>query len=336
MKHLRIKCIDVFTSEPFCGNPAGVILDAGGLTGQLMQEIASSMRMNIIETGYIMPSSSEKALHRIRFFTPKKELSISGHVTIAASYALVEEGRIPLNDGWNIVHFETMIGNVPVEILCDIGDPDESPGDGGQSGMVLGPDADSRGVLRKIMMRQPVHTFHQSPIPIAEIAAVLDISEAEITRTGLPVVTARHDMDWLIIPVERKEAILNMNPDLIKLGMLNRNYGVQTNHIFTLDSFSDDCITYSRHFGPAMGFWEDPASAMASGGLGTYLLKYGVTSSCSMQMQQGKEIASLAKILVELDRDADGVTSVRVGGLAVTSITQEIDVERGAVPAAGA
>ena len=80
-----------------------------------------------------------------------------------------------------------------------------------------------------------------------------------------------------------------------------------------------------------MGLCEDPASANASGGLGNYLLTYGITSSNSIVMQQGKERESLSRIYVEIDRENDVTRSVRVGGLAITSITRKIDLETGEV-----
>ena len=115
-----------------------------------------------------------------------------------------------------------------------------------------------------------------------------------------------------------------MRPDLIKLGMLNRKYNTFSNQIFSLDTFDSSCITYSRNFSPAMGLWEDPASATGSAGLGTYLRKFDITGSDSMVMQQGNETDNLARILVEVDGKGSDV-SIRVGGLAVKSIERRID-----------
>jgi hypothetical protein len=50
-----------------------------------------------------------------------------------------------------------------------------------------------------------------------------------------------------------------------------------------------------------------------------------------MVMQQGKELDSLARILVEIGREGGETTSVKVGGLAVTSIVRRIDLESGEI-----
>ena len=328
MKEITIKGVDTFTTKPFSGNPAGVVTEADGLTDEMMQEITSGMKMNLIEIAFVTLSRTEEASFRVRFFTPSKELDMSGHVTIATCFALIEEGRIPLERGLTKLSFETKIGTIPIEIYFRPSQGVEQAADGDLSLPLRG---ENNGLLDRIMMHQPIYTFSPSRVPVSEIADVLGIEEGEITKTGLPVVTASKDLDWLIIPVQSKETIMGMHPDLIKLGMLNRKYGILTNHIFTLDTYDADCVAYSRHFGPAMGLWEDPASANASGGLGNYLLTYGITSSSSMVMQQGKEMESLSRIYVEIDRDNDTTRSVRVGGLAITSITRKIDLETGEV-----
>lgn len=328
MKDIILKGVDTFTTKPFSGNPAGVVTEADGLTDEMMQEIARGMKMNLVEIAFVTISRIEDASFRVRFFTPSKELDMSGHVTIATCFALIEEGRIPLEEKITKLSFETKIGTIPIEIYFSPSASPEERENGGEFLQLLG---ENSGLLERIMMHQPIYTFSPSKVPIREIAEVLGIDEGEIMKAGLPIVTASKDLDWLIIPVQSKETIMNMHPDLIKLGMLNRKYGILTNHIFTLDTYDSDCVAYSRHFGPAMGLWEDPASANASGGLGNYLLTYGITSSSSMVMQQGKERESLSRIYVEIDRENDATTSVRVGGLAVTSITRKIDLETGEV-----
>jgi PhzF family phenazine biosynthesis protein len=120
---------------------------------------------------------------------------------------------------------------------------------------------------------------------------------------------------------------VNLHPDLIKLGMFNKKYGTFTNHIFTLDTFGDECISYARHFGPAMGLWEDPATAMSSGGLGEYLMKYGVTKSGSMVMEQGSDVDRLARIFVEITRGEKGGNTVKIGGTAATSIVRKLRID---------
>jgi PhzF family phenazine biosynthesis protein len=315
MKELTIKCVDAFTNRSFSGNPAGIIMGADSLPAEVMQEIASQMYLNIIECGFAMESKASDTACRIRYFTPRRELGCSGHVTIAACYSMIEDGSISISGGVTNVKYETGMGKINVDVHTN----PESEGETGVKG------------LEKIMMQQPFQRYREAEIPVDEIAEALCIDRSEITMTGLPVVRASADVDWLLIPIGSKDTIANLHPDLIKLGMFNKKYNTFTNHIFTLDTFSEECISYSRHFGPAMGLWEDPATAMSSGGLGEYLLKYGVTRSGSMVMEQGSDPARLARLIVEIMPDSSGINIVKIGGTAATSIVRKLRIDGNAL-----
>ena len=180
------------------------------------------------------------------------------------------------------------------------------------------------------MIHQSIRRHDPATIPVREIAGILGIPPDEITGTGLPMEVVSTGLDQLMVPVKSKETILELKPDLIKLGISNRKHGIHTNHIFSIDTFSEDCVSYARHFAPAVGMWEDPGTGTAAAGLADYLLRHGIVTSGEMTMEQGNDSTSLARILVEVDESADG-GSVRIGGLAVTSITREIHLESGEV-----
>ncbi|MFN3695617.1 MAG: PhzF family phenazine biosynthesis protein, partial [Ignavibacterium sp.] len=91
-KFLEIFQIDAFTSEPFCGNPAAVVLD-DFLTETEMKSIAAEM--NLSETAFL--SSSDKADFNLRWFTPKTEVNLCGHATIASLHFLFEKNLLREN-----------------------------------------------------------------------------------------------------------------------------------------------------------------------------------------------------------------------------------------------
>lgn len=331
MKELIIKCVDAFTTKSFAGNPAGVITGADGLSADQMKLVASQMVMNIIEYGFVRAPCNKDASFAVRYFTPKIELDCSGHVTIATCFSLIEDGLISLSDGLTKVVFETGSGLVPIDIHFRKGSVSGAGPEENTHDVTLSADSVTAGRLEKIMMHQPVQQFRESETPVEDIAKVLGIEQSEIIASGLPVMVVGADVDWLIIPVKRKETILEMHPDLIRLAALNKEHGIQTNHIFAADTFDPACVAYARHFGPAMGLWEDPATAMAAGGLATYLVKHGIVSSGSMMMEQGNDSSSLARMHVEIDEKGGQVSAVRVGGLAATSLKKKMRIERGEV-----
>ena len=325
MQQLTVKQVDAFTAVPFGGNPAGVITEASGLAAGAMQRIAAEMSMS--ETAFVSQTTRPDATFRIRFFTPTEEVDMSGHVIIAASYALAEGERIELHDGITRIAFETNAGVVPIDIHFR---PEGSPyplEDAIEGGVTMRFTGRQPGTLEKIVLNQKVLRHELSNIPVGEIAAILGVKEREITKTGLPLEIISTGLKQLMIPVERKETIMSMHPDLIKLGLLDKRYGIDTNHIFSLDTYAPESSSYSRHFAPSLGMWEDAATGTAAAGLGTYLLRHGVIATGKMMMEQGKEENRLARILVEIDESDESYSVAGIGGLAVTSIKRTVRLE---------
>ena len=89
--------VDVFSSEPYRGNPVAVILDADGLTDEEMARIANWT--NLSETTFVLPPSDPRADYRLRIFTPARELPFAGHPTLGSAAAWLEAGGIPHNEG---------------------------------------------------------------------------------------------------------------------------------------------------------------------------------------------------------------------------------------------
>ena len=91
MDPLRFKQVDVFTDQPFLGNPVAVVIGADGLDTPTMQRIACWT--NLSETTFLLKSS--KADYRLRIFTPRQELPFAGHPTIGSAHAAMESGFVP-------------------------------------------------------------------------------------------------------------------------------------------------------------------------------------------------------------------------------------------------
>lgn len=75
-----------FSSDPRGGNPAGVVLDAEGLSADDMQRIAAEVGYS--ETAFLTPTDNDTA--DVRYFAPIAEVPFCGHATIATAVALAE------------------------------------------------------------------------------------------------------------------------------------------------------------------------------------------------------------------------------------------------------
>lgn len=72
MAQLPFKQVDVFTTVPFKGNPAAVVLKADGQSPEQLQQIANWT--NLSETTFVLPATDAGADHRVRLYTPSAEL----------------------------------------------------------------------------------------------------------------------------------------------------------------------------------------------------------------------------------------------------------------------
>lgn len=100
--------IDAFTGRVFAGNPAGVCFLDAWLDDPLLQSIAAEN--NLPETAFLVPEGDRYGL---RWFTPKLEIDLCGHATLASGYAVfhyTDRGREAKR-----VDFDTPSGRLSVE-----------------------------------------------------------------------------------------------------------------------------------------------------------------------------------------------------------------------------
>jgi PhzF family phenazine biosynthesis protein len=90
--------VDVFSAEPFLGNPVAVVLNGAGLTTAQMQAFARWM--NLSETTFVEPSDNPGADYKVRIFTPSAELPFAGHPTLGTCHAWLESGHVPVRADW--------------------------------------------------------------------------------------------------------------------------------------------------------------------------------------------------------------------------------------------
>lgn len=79
--------VDSFTDRPFQGNPAAVCFVASGLADDVMQKIANELGFS--ETAFVFDRDSGGRFG-IRYFSPKEEIPLCGHATLAAAKAMFE------------------------------------------------------------------------------------------------------------------------------------------------------------------------------------------------------------------------------------------------------
>lgn len=81
---IRQYTVDAFTDKVFKGNPAAVCVLDDWLSDATMKGIA--LENNLSETAFIV---KEDAGYHLRWFTPKIEIDLCGHATLATSYVIM-------------------------------------------------------------------------------------------------------------------------------------------------------------------------------------------------------------------------------------------------------
>jgi PhzF family phenazine biosynthesis protein len=87
---MRIVQVDAFTDRPFSGNPAAVCVLSQAADATWMQDVAREM--NLSETAFLVPGSASGE-YDLRWFTPKVEVELCGHATLASAHVLWEDGH---------------------------------------------------------------------------------------------------------------------------------------------------------------------------------------------------------------------------------------------------
>jgi len=84
MPTLKLYQIDAFASQVFSGNPAAVVPLENWLPDATLQAIAAEN--NLAETAFFVPAGSS---YDLRWFTPRQEVPLCGHGTLAAAYVIL-------------------------------------------------------------------------------------------------------------------------------------------------------------------------------------------------------------------------------------------------------
>lgn len=101
---IKIYQVDAFTSQPFQGNPAAICLLEHAMPDEWMLHLAQEM--NLSETAFLLPLAEGYSL---RWFTPKLEVRLCGHATLASAHVLFENGIVPISQ---LVRFSTLSGEL--------------------------------------------------------------------------------------------------------------------------------------------------------------------------------------------------------------------------------
>jgi len=294
MRRYTVIQVDAFTTQPLQGNPCSVLSDARGLTDAEMQSIAREM--NLSETAFVFPS--DKADFRFRYFTPATEIPLAGHPTISTAHVLVEEGRVSLKDGKAIFTMELNVGVLPVEI------------------------AGREGNVTRVVMTQKKPTFGRT-FEHAQVAAVFGLSAEDLDPRFPPQVVSTGTPQLMTL-VKSLDVLRRIHADSHALEEFSRRGEFFSAHLFCLGGISPNADTHARHYAPEAGVAEDPFTGSASGGMGAYIVHYGIKPGTRFHIEQGHLCGRPGEGDVEVIGPRNDIQTVKVGGPAITVMRGEL------------
>lgn len=296
---IQVHQVDAFTRVRFTGNPAGVVLDADGLTDAEMLAIAREL--NNADTAFVLKADAADHDVRIRFFTPRVEAAFVGHASVAAQYVLSAA-----SGGTRRLRQKSRAGVVEVEIR--------------------GSDAQ-----RRIAIRQNAPPLGRE-VNDRERLAVMDALALASADLDLhcPVKVVGASGTRLMVGVRGAEQLRQLKPDVSRLTTLSAQLGAQGFFVFTLAPELPDVLVESRMFCPALGIAEDPVSGNAHGMLGVYLARQGLLgpggSKLNFAGAQGHHVNRPGRVEVELEQQDGAVVAVWIVGQATAIFETRIEL----------
>lgn len=325
MAKYRFVQLDVFTEQPFAGNPLAVFPEAEGLKDDEMMKIAREM--NLSETVFVLPGSKQQTadskqqtansdqqsvLRRLRIFTPAREIPFAGHPVVGSWNALSREGIVPLpegGNGWTRIHHEIGIGILPVDIEF------------------------KDSVPVQVVMTQGKFEIHgeiDDPEEQAEIARALGLQIEDLDE-NLPIQIISTGLPFLAVPIRSLASLRGCRVNTALLAEVYQRADSTGCYPFSRETIEiGEARAHARLFAPADNISEDPATGSAAGALGAYLVHHGAANVEASDerfrfvIEQGDFMHRPSRINIEVKGKPGAIEEVRVGGPSVVVAHGEV------------
>jgi len=294
MSGFELLQVDAFSDRPLAGNPCAVVFDADALEPRVMQAIAREM--NLSETAFVLESSV--ADFRVRYFTPAEEIPLAGHPTIATAQALADTGRVP--PGTEEITLSLSVGPIAVGLNWQ---------------------ADR---LTRAVMSQMPPAFLKTYEP-EDVVAVFGLDAGDVLP-GAPIQTVSTGTPQLMVPLTSHDALRRARVDHEAYVHLRSQSDFFSPHLFCVGGFTEAGDTSARHFGTPPDTVEDPFTGSATGGMAAYLWRYGLIEQPTFTAEQGHWMGRPGVATVEVVGPPDDMSTVRVGGGAVTVLRGRLEI----------
>ncbi len=267
-----------FSATPDGGNPAGVVLDARGMTAEQMLSAAADVGFS--ETAFGVPLGDRFA---VRYFSPRAEVSFCGHATIALAVAWAER------HGPGQLRLDTAAGEVDVVTR---------PGDD--------------GVLRATLTSVAPRTVDLGGDDLRDLLVALRWSHSDLDP-ALPPRVAYAGAWHPVLAAATRDRLRTLDYDFDALAALMDARGWTTVDLVWRES---PTVFHARNPFPPGGVVEDPATGAAAAALGGYLREGShVAVPTEVTVFQGADMGRPG--MLEIGIPTGSSSGIRVTGTAV-------------------
>lgn len=268
---VRVELVSVFASGPGGGNPAPVVVDAAGMSGDQMRAVAKEYGH---ESVFVLPPPDNSSDFTFRFFVPNHEMEMCGHATVGAVWLLRQLGRLPRGE----VRIATLSGMVQARVT----------------------EAD-------VEISQPKGSLQALPDgerAVAEILSVLSLDETALAPQ--PIQNASTSRIKTLIPLKSVAILDGLRPDFARIEQVCEKIGSTGLYPFAA-SDAGNRIFDARQFPKSSGYPEDAATGIAAAALAFGLLETGQVGvdGPPVRVRQGRTMGRPSEIRVRFETGPD-------------------------------
>jgi PhzF family phenazine biosynthesis protein len=257
-----------FTETPAGGNPAGVVLDARGMSEHAM--LAAAAAAGYSESAFLSPRGEGRE-YDIRFYSAVAEVMFCGHATIASAVALAER------DGVGQLVFHSAAGPVPVGTSRD----------------------EAGGVTATLTSVAPYVEEIEAGVRDSALAA-LGWAAGDLDP-ALPPRIAYAGVRHAVLAAVSRARLADLDYDFERLKALMLELDLTTVNLVWRERPD---LYHARHPFPVGGVVEDPATGAAAAAFGAYLRELGlVTPPARVVILQGEDMGRPSRLVVDIPRD---------------------------------
>lgn len=271
-----------FSNDPDGGNPAGVVLDAAGLSATEMVAIAAEV--GFPETAFLIarPKDGPESFD-IRYFSPLAEVDFCGHATVAAGIALGQQ------NGPSTYEFNSNAGPIEVEVF-ENGDE-----------------------LAVTLISPPASVRPLTEDALDALLEALDWDIEDLDSRFTPAIGFAGNAHPILV-ADSRDRLAELDYDFDALLELMHIEGWTTIQLVYPEEGDPSTRTWhSRNPFPIGGVYEDAATGSAAAAFGGYLRQLGIAGvGDQIQILQGDDMGRPSLILLTI-----GGSQMQVSGTGI-------------------